>query len=99
MDQHFFRGLKRQRIDKESELERHLTTPVVDCHVDVLEWWKHHAGTYPCLARIARDYLAIPVTSAPVEHVFSGGADLLTNKRGSLSGDTIQACMCLDDWV
>jgi hypothetical protein len=62
---------------------------------DALEWWKRHSDEYPNLARIARDYLAIPATSAPAERVFSGGADLITDKRGLLKEDTIQACMCL----
>jgi len=34
----------------------------------------------------------------PVERVFSGGTDLIVAKRGSLSADTIQACMCLKNW-
>ena len=33
---------------------------------------------------MAKDYLAIPATSAPVERLFSGGTDLVTQKRCSL---------------
>jgi hypothetical protein len=47
---------------------------------------------------MARDYLAIPSTSVPVERVFSGGADLVTKKRCRLSSESIQACMCLKSW-
>src|SRR5262249_47909123 len=67
-----FRGLKRRRLEKENEVERYLAEAVADSGVDVLEWWKHHSDEYPCLARIARDYLAIPATNAPAERVFSG---------------------------
>jgi hypothetical protein len=90
--------LKRRRVE-ESELERYLAAPTIDIHTDILGWWKQNAGAYPRLARIARDYLAIPATSAPAERVFSCGADLIAKKRGSLSEDTIQACMCLDSWL
>jgi hypothetical protein len=91
--------MKRRRVEKESELERYLAAPTIGFHEDILEWWKHHAYEYPCLARVARDYLAIPATGAPSERVFSGGADLITDKRGSLSDDTIRACICLDSWL
>jgi hypothetical protein len=96
-----FRGVKRHGVDVEnrSEVERYLADPPADPDEDVLEWWKHHAKDYPRLARIARDYLAIPATSVPVERVFSGGADLVTNKRGSLSEDTIQGCVCASGWL
>lgn len=99
IEERTFRGLKRRRIQKESEVERYLTAPTADKEEDVLKWWSRHSDIYPNLARVARDYLAIPATSAPVERVFSGGADLVTDKRGSLSGNTIQACMCLSSWL
>jgi len=47
---------------------------------------------------MARDYLAIPATSVPIERAFSGGADLVAKKRCRLSGGSIQACMCLKSW-
>lgn len=94
-----FRGLKRRRVQKESEVERYLAAPTVDAGEDILKWWSRHSDIYPSLARLARDYLAIPATSAPVERVFSGGADLVTDKRGSLSKDTIEACVCLGSWL
>lgn len=98
MDQEIFQDLKRRRVEEESEVECYLAERTASVDENVLEWWKHNAREYPCLARIARDYLAIPATSVPAERVFSGGADLITDKRGSLNEDTIQACMCLNSW-
>ena len=43
---------------------------------------------------MARDYLAIPATSAPIERVFSGGTDLVAQRRCSLKGETIHEAMC-----
>jgi len=99
MDQEIYQSPKRRRVGRESEMRNYLATDTASPGEDILEWWKHHSGTYPCLARIARDYLAIPATSVPAERVFSGGADLITDKRGSLNEDTIQACMCLRSWL
>jgi hypothetical protein len=57
-----------------------------------------HELEYPHLARMARDYLAIPASSVPVERIFSGGTDLITPTRCRLSEDTIKYCMCLKSW-
>jgi hypothetical protein len=66
---------------------------------EVLEWWKFKASKYPNLARMARDYLAIPGTSTSSERLFSSGKHLITDTRNSLSASTIQACECLKSWV
>jgi hypothetical protein len=81
VERRIYQTMKRRRVEKESETTRYLAAPAADIDVDVLGWWKFHAGEYPCLARIARDYLAIPATSVPAERVFSGGADLVTKKQ------------------
>jgi hAT family C-terminal dimerisation region len=91
--------VKRRCVEKESELGAYLSGGVAAVHEDILAWWERHVDAYPCLARIAREYLAISATSVPSERVFSGGADLITDKRGSLNEDTIRACMCLKSWL
>ena len=98
VERYLHQNMKRRRME-ESELWRYLAAPTADADVDILQWWKFHAREYPCLARIARDYLAAPATSVPAERVFSDGADLITKKRGSLSEDTIRACICLKSWL
>jgi len=49
-DERTFRGLKQLRVEMGSEVERYLATPPIDSTSHVLEWWKHHANEYPCLA-------------------------------------------------
>ena len=53
---------------------------------------------YPIIARIARDYLAIPATSATSKSVFSIGGDIITKKRNELGVDNIRRLLCLRDW-
>jgi hAT family C-terminal dimerisation region len=47
---------------------------------------------------MARDYLAIPATSAPAERIFSSAADVITPDRASLAPETVRAIMCLKHW-
>ncbi|GBC34340.2 zinc finger BED domain-containing protein RICESLEEPER 2-like [Rhizophagus irregularis DAOM 181602=DAOM 197198] len=88
---------------EEDELDEYLRKPVVSFKMNPLQWWKAsifaHEATYLRLAAMARDYLAIPGTSVPVERIFSGGTDLITKKRSSLGIETIRACMLLKNWI
>jgi hypothetical protein len=50
------------------------------------------------MSRIAKDFLAIPATSALSECVFSIGSDVVTKKRNRLTGNSVRMIMCLKDW-
>lgn len=43
------------------ELDRYLSTDTEDVR-DGLSWWYERRATFPCLSRMARDYLSIPGT-------------------------------------
>jgi hypothetical protein len=90
---------KRPRIDPPDELHSYLTSPLAVAKVDVLQWWKTNGVAYPRLSEVARDYLAVPATGAPIERVFSGGTDMVSPKRGCLAPGTIRASLCLKSWL
>jgi len=92
------RAMKRPRIAEKDELDEYLTSPPSASDTNALQWWKANADAYPHLAEVARDHLAIPASGAAVERVFSGGTDLVDDKRGSLSAETIRTCTCLESW-
>jgi hypothetical protein len=92
-------AFKQRRICQSDELEAYVAAPTAGDDTKALQWWKEHAITYPCLAAMARDYLAIPATGAPVERVFSGGTTLVQPKRRLLREGSVRACMCLKDWL
>lgn len=48
-----------------------LCFPTIRPNSDPLAWWKAHVGDQPNLSTVARKYLCIPATTAPLERVFS----------------------------
>ena len=48
--------------------------------------------------QIARDFLAIPATSAPSERVFSLAGNLISKKRTSIASENIRYVLCLRSW-
>ena len=90
--------LKRQKTNpNKSELERYLCSSLFD-GIDIMSWWKSNTEVFPCLAKMARDYLAIPGTSVPSERRFSASGDMISPERNRLAAVTIHATMCLHDW-
>jgi len=47
---------------------------------------------------MARRYLAIPATSAPVERVFSIGGNIVTESRNRLDPKTVKKTVLLKSW-
>jgi hypothetical protein len=66
-------------------------------YLHVIQYWKVKQFDYPILARIAKDHLAIPATSALSESVFSQGGDIITKKRNRLNKESVQILVCLKD--
>ena len=60
---------------------------------DPLGWWKEEQAKYPILARLAREFLGIPETSAPSERVWSRAAQVLTHKRSKIKSELSERIM------
>jgi len=65
---------------------------------DIYQYWKSKQYDFPIISRIARDFLAIPATLAPLECVFSTGSDVVTRKRNKLTRESVRMIMCLKNW-
>jgi hypothetical protein len=66
---------------------------------DILLWWKTNAPKYPILAEIARDILAIPISTVASESSFSNGGCILDPFRSLLCLMTVEALICTQDWL
>ncbi|XP_060675824.1 zinc finger BED domain-containing protein RICESLEEPER 3-like [Ziziphus jujuba] len=60
---------------------------------------KVNAMKYPTLHNIARDILAIPVSTIASESTFSTGGRFVSPHRSRLHPKTVEAFMCAQDWL
>ena len=62
---------------------------------DPLLWWRENKYLYPNLARTARKWLCVCVTSTPSERVFSNCGVALTAKRSKMKGSSLRSQILL----
>ncbi|CAN6196024.1 unnamed protein product [Urochloa humidicola] len=88
---------------EKTELDAYLDDPRVvvksDESFNVIAWWKKNSDAYPILSLMARDFLAIPVSTVSSESAFSAAGRILGKDRTSLSPDTLEALICSKDWL
>ncbi|CAD6230743.1 GSCOCG00012193001-RA-CDS [Cotesia congregata] len=63
---------------------------------DPLIWWRQEKNKYPRLSLMARRYLGIPSTSSESERLFSTAGDIVSDKRTSLSPDSVSYLLFLN---
>jgi hypothetical protein len=68
----------------------HAAIPPQRIDENPLEWWELNQHRFPRLAYLARRFLCIQATSAPIERVWSAGGNIVTDKRRSLSPDNVE---------
>lgn len=87
----------------DSDIDQYLDSPPVRYKPNpkdnqtqwILDWWKANRTQYGCMARAAREYLAVPSSEVDCERLFNTGRDLLGVRRWSMSGDTMRVMMLL----
>ncbi|CAN1280506.1 Zinc finger BED domain-containing protein RICESLEEPER 2 [Linum perenne] len=85
-----------------TELDKYLReepddTP--DPKFSVLDWWKLNSHCYPILSQMARDVLAVPISTVSSESAFSTGGRVLDAFRSSLTPRIVEALICTQDWL
>ena len=61
----------------------------VPLNTDPLMWWKQHVQEFPRLTRMARQHLAVPVTSTSPERLFSSVGLVKSDLRGRFLDTTL----------
>jgi len=98
-----FRHQRRPHRSRRSEVDTYLDDPLVHSRegeeFDVLKWWKRNQDQYPTLAKMAHDFLAIPLSTVASESTFSTAGIIIDKHRNSLSSETVEALICAKDWL
>ena len=68
----------------------------------ILIFWrgvKNNSPRFPILSQLARDVLAVPISTVASESAFSTGGRYLDAFRSSLSPNIVQSLICAQDWL
>ncbi|CAN1215282.1 Putative AC transposase [Linum perenne] len=85
-----------------TELDKYLREEpddTLDPQFNVLDWWKLNSHRYPILSQMARDVLAVPISTVSSESAFSTGGRVLDAFRSSLTPRIVEALICTQDWL
>nr|GLL25207.1 zinc finger BED domain-containing protein RICESLEEPER 2-like [Ipomoea trifida] len=92
-------GCANQTTELDKYIAEQLENGGEDDEFDILNWWKTNAHRLPILASIARDILAIPISTVASESAFSTGGRVLDTYRSSLTPRVVQALIYTQDWL
>ncbi|VFQ67983.1 unnamed protein product [Cuscuta campestris] len=70
-----------------------------DVEFDVLGWWKQNEHMFPCIGKLARQVLSVPVSTVAVEREFKAGNNILTDFRSCLNAESLETLVCNQDWL
>ncbi|KAL5563222.1 hypothetical protein UlMin_032969 [Ulmus minor] len=89
----FFSIYFTQKLDQDNAMESN----ELDDYLNDL-WWKINGNRYKIVSQMAKDVLAIQVSTVASEFAFSTGGRILDPFRSSLSPKMVQALICGKNW-
>ncbi|CAK8544417.1 unnamed protein product [Lathyrus sativus] len=98
----YVRKKKRARTSYvKTELDHYLEEEVLpqSSNFDILLWWKLNGIKYPTLRAIAKDILAILISTIASESAFNTSGHILSPHRNRLHWTTLEALMCAKSWL
>lgn len=88
--------------EKKNDIDRYFNDGTLDpmnSSFDILLWWKDNCERYKVWSLIARDVLAIPVSSVASQSAFSTSGRILDPFRSSLSPKMVEVLVCTQSWL
>ncbi|WVY98387.1 hypothetical protein V8G54_030538 [Vigna mungo] len=98
----FFLRVTGRRFDYISKLDKYLREdhePYMSVDFDILHWWKVNSTRFPILANMAREVLAIPISTVASECAFSTGGRVISPYRSCLTPKIVEVLVCTQDWL
>ncbi|XVE81007.1 hypothetical protein DITRI_Ditri15bG0027900 [Diplodiscus trichospermus] len=98
---HKWYNSKRNVNSCNSELDKYLKGPIISfkAESDILGWWCEQVSSFPILGKMARDLLAIPMSSILSDFAFHEKAMIDNPIFSGLDLDIIEAMICSKDWL
>ena len=66
---------------------------------EIMGWQRANSNRYQVLSKLARDVIAVPVSTVASESAFSTEGHILDPFRSSLSPLMVQNLVCAQDWL
>ena len=79
--------------DAADEIDMYLSQACLPESADPIQFWHTRSGTFPLLTQLARKYLTVPATSAPVERLFNVAGKVFHHDRCRLTDTQFQRLM------
>ncbi|XP_048502686.2 zinc finger BED domain-containing protein RICESLEEPER 2-like [Beta vulgaris subsp. vulgaris] len=95
---------KKHKFEKEGdakiELDKYLDEDTEDeDEFDILGWWKFNSARFPTMGSMARDVLAVPISTVASKSAFSTGGRFLDSFRSSLTPRVVEGLVCAQNWL
>nr|XP_047912191.1 E3 SUMO-protein ligase ZBED1-like [Anser cygnoides] len=77
------------------QLENYIVEPLCKRSTDPLDWWRSNEHRFPAVARLSRQYLAVPATAVPPDQAFAAGESALQHRRAVLAPENLHQILFL----
>lgn len=93
--------MKEKRDELDVYLKEGVENPelIVGVEYDVLSFWRRNCTKFPILSQIAKDVLAMQVSSVASESAFSTGGRIIDPFRSCLTHFMVEVLMCTEQWL
>ncbi|KAF3779036.1 putative AC transposase [Nymphaea thermarum] len=85
------------------DLDNYLIDPIEEItptlEFNILFWWKTNESKYKILAKMARDVIAIHVSTVASESAFSIPGRILNDYRCSTTPKNVESLICIQSWI
>jgi hypothetical protein len=88
-------------VESKSELDWYLMEDIekINVNFNILNWWKVNSTKFLVIAQIAREVLAISITTVASKSTFSTGGHVLDPFQSSLAPTIVEALICSQNWL
>ena len=83
--------ISQPNVSCKEECDQYLSIPAISAKSDPLVWWQQNQDRFPHVAKMARQHLGVPATSASVERVFSGVGLTFSDLRQNMKDSTLES--------